>query len=76
MVKSQKNSRDNFFQKFQKSRPHVNKESFKKTKYKALKLIATKKQSFVKENISESIGRPKVLWEFLKYLGMPNKILI
>ena len=45
-------------------------------KYEALKLIATKKQAFVKEKILESIGKPKELWESLKYVGMQNKNLI
>ena len=45
-------------------------------KYEALKLIATKKQAFVKEKVSENIGKPKELWEFLTYLGMPDKTLI
>ena len=45
-------------------------------KSEALKLIAPKEQTFVKEKISESIGKTKELWESLKYLGMPNKALI
>ena len=47
-----------------------------KAKCEALKLIATKKEAFFKEKILESIGKPKQLWESLKYLGMPNKTLI
>ena len=69
------NSRDKLFQKFKKSRLHIDKELFKKAKYEALKLIA-RKGTFFKEKISESIGKPKELWESLKYLGMPNKTLI
>ena len=45
-------------------------------KYDDFKLIATKKDDFLKEKISGSIGKPQELWEFLKYLGMPNKTLI
>ena len=45
-------------------------------KYETLKLIATKKQAFLKEKFSESIGKPNELWESLKYLGTPNKNLI
>ena len=37
------NSRDKPFQKSKKSRLHIDKELFKKAKYEALKLIATKK---------------------------------
>ena len=70
------NSRDKIFQKFIKSRLHIFRKLFKKAKYEALKLIATKKQAFVKEKVSESIGKPKQLWESLKYLGMLNKTLI
>ena len=43
------NSRAKPFQKFKKSRLHIDKELFKKAKYEVLKLIATKKQTFVKE---------------------------
>ena len=70
------NSRDKLFLKFQKSKLHIDKELFKKAKYEVLKLIATKKQAFVKEKISESIGKPKELWKPLKYLSMLNKTLI
>ena len=70
------NSRDKQFQKFKKSRLHTDNEFFKKSKYEALKLIATKKQAFFKGKISESIGKPKELWESIKYLGMSNKTLI
>ena len=41
-----------------------------------LKLVVTKKQAFVKEKISQSVGKPKELYKSLKYLGMPNKTLI
>ena len=70
------NSRDKLFQKSKKSRLHIDKELFKKAKYNALKLTAIKKQAFVKETISESIGKPTELWESLKYLDMPSKTLI
>ena len=53
-------SRDKLFQKFKKSRLHIDKELFKKAKYEALKLIATKKQAFFKEKISESIKIIKI----------------
>ena len=39
-------------------------------------MIARKKQAYFKEKFSESIGKPKELWESLKYLDMPNKSLI
>ena len=34
------------------------------------------KSRLFKEKISENIGKPKELWESLKYIGMPNKTLI
>ena len=40
------NSTDTPFQKFKKSRLHIDKELFKKAKYEALKLIATKSRLF------------------------------
>ena len=69
------NSRDKLFQKFKKSRVHIDKELFQKAKHEALKLIATKKQAFVTGKISENIGKLKELLETLKYIAMPNKTL-
>ena len=34
-----------------------------KAKYHASKLITSKKQAFFKEKLSETIGKPKELWE-------------
>ena len=42
-------------------------------KYEDLKLTVTKKQALLKKKISESISKPKELWESLKYLGLPKK---
>ena len=70
------NARDKLFKKFKKSRLNIDKELYKKAKYDASKLIATKKQAFFKEKLSETIGKPKELWESLKSLGMPNKTVI
>ena len=33
-------------------------------------------QTFFKEKLSETIGKPKKLWESFKSLGMPNKTVI
>ena len=38
--------------------------------------LRQKKQAFFKKKPSEKIGKPKELWESLKSLGMPNKIVI
>ena len=70
------NARDKLFKKFKKSRLNIDKELYKKAKYDASKLIATKKQAFFKEKLSETIGKPKELWQSLKSLGMPNKTVI
>ena len=67
------NLRNKLFKKFKKSRLHIDKELYKKSKYDALKLIASEKQEFFEEKLSEAIGKPKELWESLKALGMPNK---
>ena len=70
------NLRNKHFKKLKKPRLHINKGLYKKSKYDALKLIASKKQAFFKEKFSEKIVKPKELWESLKSLGMPNKIVI
>ena len=58
------------------TRLNIDKELYKEAKYDASKLITTKKQAFFKEKLSETIGKPKELWESLKSLGMPNKTVI
>ena len=47
----------------------------KKAKYDASTLI-TKKKSFFKEKLSETIGKLKELWESLESLDIPNKTVI
>ena len=61
-----------------KSELNIDKELYKKAKYDASKLIITKKnkQAFLKDKLSETIDKPKELWESLKSLGMPNKTII
>ena len=70
------NLRNKLFKKFKKSRLHIDKELYKKSKYDALKLITSKKQAFFEEKLSETIGKPKELWESLKSLGMPKRTVI
>ena len=36
----------------------------------------SKKQAFFEEKLSETIGKPKELWESLKSLGMPKRTVI
>ena len=54
----------------------IKKELYKKSKYDALKLTASKKQAFFEEKLSETIGKPKELWESYKSLGMPKRTVI
>ena len=68
------NLRNKLFKKFKKSRLHIHKELYKKSKYDALKLIAS--IDFFEEQLSETIGKSKELWESVKALGMPNKMVI
>ena len=49
---------------------------YKKAKYNTLKLITAKNELFFDDKLSECIGKPKELWETLKPLGMPKKIMI
>ena len=35
-----------------------------------------KKKAFYEQKLSETIGKPKELWESLKSLGMPNETVI
>ena len=53
------NSKDKLFQKFKKSRLHIDKEFFKKVKYEMLKLIGTKKQAFLKKKYLEVLVNQK-----------------
>ena len=52
------NLRNKLFMKFKKSRLHIDTELYKKSKYDALKLIASKRQAFFEEKLSETIGKP------------------
>ena len=68
--------RNKLFKKFKKSRYHIDEELYKKSKYDALKLIASKKTSIFWNDFSETIGKLKKLWESLKSLGMPKRTII
>ena len=70
------NLRNELFKKLKKLRFHIDKELYKKSKYDTLKLIASKKQASFEEKLSETIGKPKELWESLRSLCMPNKTVI
>ena len=64
------NARDKLFKKFKKSKLNIDKEFYKKAKYDASKLITTIKQEFFKKKLSQTIGKPRELWNFLKSLGL------
>ena len=51
-------------------------KNYKQAKYNAQKLIATKSQAFFDENVSESVRKPKELWNTMKSLGMPKKTVV
>ena len=70
------NLRNKLFKKFKKSTLHIDKELYKKSKYNALKLTASKKQAFFEEKLSVTIRKPKELRESLKSLGIPNNRVI
>ena len=63
----------NSLRNFKKSRCNTDKELYKKAISDVSKLIATKKRVFFEEKLLETIGKPKELWESLKFLGMPKK---
>ena len=62
------NLRNKLFKKFKKSRLHIDKELYKKSKYDALKLIASKNELFSKRSSqkqlinSKNYGNPLNLW--------------
>ena len=69
-------SRDKLFRVFKETRFHVNKELYKKAKYNTQKFIAAINQAFFDEKLSERVGKPKELWNTLKFLGMPKKTVV
>ena len=69
-------SRGKLFKALKKTRLHNDKESYKKTKFDALKLIAAKKKAIFNGKLSESVGKPKESWNTLKSVGMPKKMVV
>ena len=59
-----------------KTRLHIYKELYKNAKYGTQELIIAKKQPFFDEKLSESVGKPKELWNTLKSLGMLKKTVV
>ena len=54
------NLRNKLFKKFKKSRLHIDKELYKKSKYDALKLIASKNKHFLKRSSQKRLVNPKI----------------
>ena len=67
-------NRDKLFKKFKKSKLHIDKDIYNTGRYKVRKMIFNKNRSFSEKKLSESIGKPKDLWQTLKSLGLPNNI--
>ena len=61
---------DKLFKKLNKSRLHVDKDSYKEARDKGQKLIRTKKKAYFESKLTDSIGKPKQLWKILKSLGL------
>ena len=58
---------------FKSTKSHSDEESYKESKYLAMKLMKEKKKKFYKEKLKENTGKPKELWKALKSLGFPCK---
>ena len=58
-------SRDKLFKAFKKTRLHIDKEK-----------TTAKKQAFFDETQSECVGKPKQLWNNLKFVGKPKKTIV
>ena len=65
--------RNQQYKKFKKTLLHVDKEIFKETKYKVIKMIKNKKKLYFEKKLQENIGKPKELWKAIKSLGLPSK---
>ena len=65
--------RNQQYKKFKKTLLHVDKEIFKETKYKVIKMIKSKKKLYFERKLHENIAKPKELWKAIKSLGLPCK---
>ena len=68
--------RDKLFKKLKKSKLHIDKEIYKIARYEVQKLISYKKKKFFENGLSDSIGKPRGLYQALKSLGLPSKTSI
>ena len=58
--------RNQQYKKFKKTLLHVNKEIFKETKYKVIKMIKSKKKLYFERKLHENIAKHKELWKAIK----------
>ena len=65
-------NRDNLFEKFKKSKLHIDKLIYKEAKITVQRLIKEKKKKFFSKKLEENIGEPKELWKNLKKLSLPK----
>ena len=65
--------RNQQFKKFKKTLLHIDKEIFKETKYKVIKMIKSKKKLYFERKLHENIAKPKELWKAIKSLELPCK---
>ena len=55
---------------FSRSCLHVDKDNYKEVRNEVQKLICAKKKAYFESKLTESIGKPKELWNCLKSLGL------
>ena len=65
--------RNQQYKKFKKTLLRVDKEIFKETKYKVIKIIKSKKKLYFERKLHENIAKAKELWKAIKSLGLPYK---
>ena len=68
--------RNKLFNKFKKSKLHIDKEIYKWARYEVQKLISYTKKTFLKNRLDDSIGKPKELCKALKFLDLSDETSI
>ena len=65
--------RDKKFQRFKKTRLHIDHVNYKNARNNRQCLIKKKKRNYIKSKLSENIGNSKELWKTIRKLGLPSK---
>ena len=65
-------TREKYFKKFKKSNLQIDYNFYIEAKYNTQKLIKQKKIEFFNTKLTENIGKPKELWNYLKTLGLAS----